>query len=137
MSTLPLVVASFSLNGTFLALQDWSSQQILLCKDLPSQGAAAVRVGVEYHISVSPSRVGSVSGRGGRVGSRLRTRLVHSNLHAKSAGLSTSHCNHLILIEFSMELSFFFDYGVTHILTCVVVFSVHLRIDKTRDYTNI
>ena len=63
MSSLPMVVASYSLDGTLLALENWSSQQVLLCKDLPSRGAAAVRVGVEYHISVSAGSVSSGWGR--------------------------------------------------------------------------
>ncbi len=51
-----LVLASFSLNGTFLALdegEDQLSQEILLCRDRPSRHRAARRVGVQYCITVS------------------------------------------------------------------------------------
>lgn len=55
---LPLVLASFSLNGTFLGLDDGEdelSQQILLCRDRPSRQQEAWRVGVQYRITVSQS----------------------------------------------------------------------------------
>ena len=52
-STLPLVLASFSLNGTFLRLEEELTQQILLCKDRPSRARSAWRVGVQYYIEVS------------------------------------------------------------------------------------
>ena len=50
------MLASFSLNGTFLALEeggDELSQQLLLCQDRPSRHRAAWRVGVHYQITVS------------------------------------------------------------------------------------
>ena len=55
-ATLPLVLASFSLNGTFLGLEegvDLLSQRILLCRDNPSRHQAAWRVGVQYRTTVS------------------------------------------------------------------------------------
>lgn len=52
MHLLPLVLASFSLNGTFLGLEEELTQQILLCKDRPSRAGTAWRVGVYYIIRV-------------------------------------------------------------------------------------
>jgi len=45
--TLPLVVVSFALNGTFLGVHN-ISDQILLCQDRPSHTQTAWRVGVTY-----------------------------------------------------------------------------------------
>lgn len=50
-STLPLVAASYSLNGSFIGLED-VSDQILLCRDPQPRGGAVWRVGVQYNIQV-------------------------------------------------------------------------------------
>ena len=47
--TLPLVVASFSLNGSFLGLHN-VSDQLMICRDLPPRYQAAWRVGVQYKV---------------------------------------------------------------------------------------
>ena len=49
--TLPLVVASFSLNGTFLGLTDVDNE-IVLCGERPSRLQSAWRVGILYQIQV-------------------------------------------------------------------------------------
>ena len=48
-SQLPLVVAQFALNGSFLGLHN-ISDQLLICRDLPPRYRDAWRVGVQYEI---------------------------------------------------------------------------------------
>ena len=51
-ATLPLVLASFSLNGTFLGLDEEETEKIIICRDRPSRSHAAWRIGVQYQIEV-------------------------------------------------------------------------------------
>lgn len=46
---LPLVVATFAFNGTFLGLHN-VSDQLLICKELPPRFEAAWNVGVQYEV---------------------------------------------------------------------------------------
>jgi hypothetical protein len=48
-SRLPLMVAMFALNGSFLGLHD-VSQQLLICRDLPPRYQDAWKVGVQYEV---------------------------------------------------------------------------------------
>ena len=52
--SLPLVVAGFSLNGTFLGLTDVDNE-IVLCGEHPSRLQSAWRVGVLYQIACTLS----------------------------------------------------------------------------------